>query len=66
MYNKLLVVINQLTTSLRRAAIATIYFSAKTTESGYSCKISMRILQEDAITATAYNPSICLLKFFPA
>ena len=48
-----------LTTSLRRVAIAAIYFNAKTTESSYSHKISMTILREDAITATAYNPSIC-------
>ena len=48
-----------LTTFLWRVAVATIYFSAKTTESSYSCKISMTILQEDAITTTAYNPSIC-------
>ena len=45
-----------LTTSLQRVAIAAIYFSAKTMESGYSCKISMTILWEDA---TSYNPSIC-------
>ena len=51
------------TTSLRRAAIAAIYFSAKTAESGYSRKISMTILREDAITATAYDPSICLQPF---
>ena len=52
-----------LTTSLQRATIVAIYFSAKTTESGYSCKISMTILQEGAITTTAYNPSICLQPF---
>ena len=38
----------KLTTSLRRAAIAAIYLSAKTTESGYSRKISMTNL-------TVYN-----------
>ena len=47
-----------LTTSLRRAAIAAIYLSAKTTESGYSRKISMTNLRETAIAATAHNPCI--------
>ena len=47
-----------LATSLRRAAIAAIYLSAKTTESGYSRKISMTNLREAAIAATAYNPCI--------
>ena len=48
-----------LTTSLRRAAIAAIYLSAKTTESGYSRKISMTNLRDAALAATAYNPCIC-------
>ena len=52
-------VFDSLTTSLRRAAIAAIYFSAKTTESDYSSKTSMKNLREAAIAATAYNPCIC-------
>ena len=64
-YNFEIIKIN-LTTSLWRAAIAAIYFSAKTTESSYSQKNFMTILQEDAITATAYNPFICYFAFNPS